>query len=342
MLAAIRPSIRTISPVFSMKPLPHTMKAAVIAGPRQVQFEELAVPRPNSGEVLIQIEGCGVCPWDLPVWEGRSRAEYPLAPGHPGHEGWGWVAAVGHDVSNVLVGDRVTMLSQGAFAEYMVAASEDVVRLPASLGAVPFPGEILSRAMNVFQRSRVMAGDKVAVVGVGVLGALLTNLAASAGAEVIALSRRRFALDLARSLGAAHTLTLNEDPVQIINYVESVTDGNRCKVVFEAVGKQMPLNLATELTAINGQIIIAGYHRDGLRQINLKMWHQRGLEVINAHTRNPQVLLEGLHMAVEATATGKLNPATICTHIFGLAELGDALTMTKQRPDGFLKAMIML
>jgi threonine dehydrogenase-like Zn-dependent dehydrogenase len=342
MLAAIRPSIRTISPVFSMKPLPRTMMAAVIVSPRQVQLEEIAVPRPNPGEVLIQIEGCGVCPWDLPVWEGRGRAEYPLAPGHPGHEGWGWVAAVGQGVTNVLVGDRVTMLSQGAFAEYVIAASEEVVRLPASLGPIPFPGEILSRALNVFQRARVMAGDKVAVVGVGILGALLTNLAASAGAEVIALSRRLFALDLARSLGAAHTLALSEEPEELIDYVESVTDGNRCKVVFEAVGKQSPLNLATELTAINGQIIIAGYHRDGLRQINLQMWHQRGLEVINAHTRNPQLLLEGLQMAVEATTAGNLDPARICTHIFGLAELGDALTMTKQRPDGFLKAMIML
>jgi threonine dehydrogenase-like Zn-dependent dehydrogenase len=242
----------------------------------------------------------------------------------------------------VVIGDHVTTISHGAFAEYLIAPAEEVVRLPANLSDVPFPGAILSRAMNVFQRSRIMAGDKVAVVGIGILGALLTNLAASAGAEVIALSRRPFALDLARSLGATHTLSLTENPEHILDYVESVTDGKRCKVVFEAVGKQMPLNLATELTALNGQMIIAGYHRDGLRQINLQIWHRRGLEVINAHTRNPQSLLEGLRLAVEATTTGKLDPARICTHIFGLSELGDALAMTKQRPDGFLKALIML
>ncbi|MBX2996917.1 MAG: zinc-binding dehydrogenase [Caldilineaceae bacterium] len=342
MLAAIRPTIRTISPVFSMKPLPRTMMAAVIDSPRKVYLKEVALPWPKAGEVLIQIEGCGVCPCDLPVWEGHGRTEYPLTPGHPGHEGWGWVAAVGPDVTNVLVGDRVATLSQGAFAEYVLANSEEVARLPASLGTIPFPSAILSQAMNVFQRSRVRDGDRVAVVGVGILGALLTNLAASAGAEVIALSRRPFTLDLARFLGAAHTLSLTADPEQIIDYVESVTGGKRCKVVFEAVGKQTPLNLATELTAFNGQLIIAGYHQDGLRQINLQMWHQRGLEVINAHTRNPQMQLEGLELAVEAATAGKLDPASICTHIFGLAELGDALAMTRQRPDGFLKAMIML
>jgi threonine dehydrogenase-like Zn-dependent dehydrogenase len=318
------------------------MLAAVISGARQIQLKEVPVPRPKAGEVLIQIEGCGVSPSDLNVWEGRSRADYPLSPGHPGQEGWGWVAAIGEGVTNVMVGDRVATLAPGSFAEYALAASDEVVRLPANLGDVPFPGKILSQAMNVFRRSRVSAGDSVAVVGIGTLGALLTNLAASAGAEVIAISRRPSALELARSLGAVYTFSLNEDAQHIIDSVELVTGGKRCAVVFEAVGKQTPLNLATELTAMNGQIIIAGYHRDGLRQINLQMWYQRGLEVINAHPHNPKILMDGLQLAVEAADSGKLDPARICTHIFGLSELGDALVMTKQRPEGFLKAMIMM
>lgn len=342
MLTAIRPSIRTSSPVFSMKPLPTSMRAAVISGQRNVHLEEVAMPRPKAGEVLIQIEGCGVSPSDQLVWEGRSKANYPLPPGHPGCEGWGWIAAIGQGVTNVLVGDRVTTVAPGGFAEYAIARSEEVARLPSALDNIPFPGAILSRAMNIFRRSRVRAGDAVAVVGIGILGALLTNLAVSAGAQVIALSRRPFALDLARSLGASCVRSLSEDPQQILEAVESATDGNRCKVVFEAVGKQAPLNLATELTAVNGQLVIAGYHRDGLRQINLQMWHQRGLEVINAHPHNQQAMVEGLQLAVEAATSGKLNPAQICTHIFGLSELGDALAMTRQRPDGFLKAMIIL
>jgi threonine dehydrogenase-like Zn-dependent dehydrogenase len=167
-------------------------------------------------------------------------------------------------------------------------------------------------------------------------------MASLIGAKVIALSRRQFALDLAYRLGAAQALLLDKGKEQTVKYVHHITNGELCNVVFEAVGKQEPLNLATELTAPGGQLIIAGYHRDGLRQINLQTWNQRGLTVVNAHTRDPQIDREGLRIAVEAAIQNRLEPAPICTHIFGLAELGDALAMLKQRPEGFLKGMIML
>ena len=64
--------------------------------------------------------------------------------------------------------------------------------------------------MNVFRRSDIAAGQTVAIVGIGFLGALLTQLAAAAGARVIALSRRPFALEVARQCGAAATIALDE------------------------------------------------------------------------------------------------------------------------------------
>ena len=73
-----------------------------------------------------------------------------------------------------------------------------MVPLPAALDGVPFPGEPLGCAINIFRRSDIEAGQTVAIVGIGFLGALLTQLAAHAGARVIAISRRPFALDVAR------------------------------------------------------------------------------------------------------------------------------------------------
>jgi threonine dehydrogenase-like Zn-dependent dehydrogenase len=317
------------------------MRAAVIAGPSTLRLDRIDVPEPSAGEVRIRLEGCGVCGSNLPVWEGRPWFEYPLAPGAPGHEGWGVVDAVGEGVPPGLVGRRVAALSQAAFAEVDVADAGAVVPLPRSLDGQPFPGEPLGCAMNVFRRTGIVAGETVAVVGVGFLGALLVQLAVSAGARVIAITRRRSALEVAGALGA-HELILMDDHWRILDEVKSLTGGEGCHCVIEAVGLQWPLDLAAELTRVRGRLVVAGYHQDGPRQVNMQSWNWRGIDVINAHERDPAIYRQGIEEAVDAVAGGRLDPSPLYTHTFPLDELDAALTMMQERPDGFMKALITL
>ena len=142
-------------------------------------------------------------------------------------------------------------------------------------------------------------------------------------------------------MGAAHVLPM-EDHWQIIEQVKALTDGQFCDVVIEAVGKQWPLDLSAELTRERGRLIIAGYHQDGLRSINMQLWNWRGLDVINAHERDPQMYTDGIQLAVEAVSTGRLDPSPLYTHTFPLERLGDALNATRDRPDGFFKALVSL
>jgi len=72
----------------------------------------------------------------------------------------------------------------------------------------------------------------------------------------------------------------------------------------------------------------------------MQLWNWRGLDVINAHERDPQVYLDGMRAAVEAVAGGALDPAPLFTHRFPLARLGEALMATRDRPDGFMKALV--
>jgi threonine dehydrogenase-like Zn-dependent dehydrogenase len=211
--------------------------------------------------------------------------------------------------------------------------------LPDSLKAQPFPGEPLGCAMNIFRRSKIKPGQTVAIVGIGFLGAILTRLVADAGARVIAISRRPFSLDVARQFGAAETIPM-EDHNAIIGGVKELTGGAFCDRVIEAVGKQWPLDLAAELTRERGRLIIAGYHQDGPRQVNMWLWNWRGLDVINAHERDPKVYIQGIREAVDAVACGRLDPSPLYTHRFPLDRLGDALDATRDRPDGFLKALV--
>jgi threonine dehydrogenase-like Zn-dependent dehydrogenase len=316
-----------------------TMRAAVLAEPGRVRMEEAAIPEPGPGQLLVRLEGSGVCASNLSPWAGQPWFEYPFEPGAPGHEGWGRVEAVGSGVEGFAPGDRVAFLSGHAYAEYDVTDASQAVLLPASLDGHPFPAEPLGCAMNIFRRGDIQAGQTVAIVGVGFLGALLTRLARNAGARVIAISRRPFSLEVARAMGADECVPM-DDHWKIIERVKALTDGRLCDRVIEAVGKQWPLDLAAELTRERGTLVVAGYHQDGPRQVNMQLWNWRGLDVINAHERDPAIYLRGMREAVEAVASGTLDPAPLYTHRFPLDRLGDALDATRDRPDGFLKALV--
>ncbi len=317
------------------------MQAAVLTAPGTLALERVPLPEPGPGEVRVRLEGCGVCASNLTPWEGPEWMQYPTAPGELGHEGWGRVEAVGEGVTGLAEGDRVATLSHRSYAEADIAPAAMVVKLPPALNGRPFPGEALGCAFNIFRRSRIEPGQTVAIIGIGFLGAVLTRLASEAGARVIAISRRAESLDLARHYGAGETITM-DDHWRIIEDVKAITGDGLCERVIECVGKQWPLDLAGELVGFGGRLVIAGYHQDGPRQVNMQGWNWKGIDVVNAHERDPKVQLRGVREAVEAVASGRLNPAPLFTHRYPLDRLGEALDATRDKPQGFVKALIEL
>lgn len=315
------------------------MAAAVLSSPRRMDVVKVPRPEPGRGLVRIRLEGCGVCGSNLSPWEGRPWFQYPFGPGEPGHEGWGWVDEVGDDVV-FRPGQRVAFLSNRSYAEFESVPQESVVAVPPELDDMPFPGEPLGCAMNIFERADIQPGQTVAIVGIGFIGALLIQLAKKRGARVLAISRRPFALDLARRLGADETFPFDEDFSPVVNRIRDWTHGKGCERVIEVVGRQQALDLATELTCEMGRLVIAGYHQDGLRQVNLQVWNWRGLDVINAHERDPVRYLGGMRRAMEAIGRGDLDPAPLYTHQFRLDEISGAFQHMEERPDAFLKGLV--
>ena len=305
-----------------------TVRALVLERPGCVRVEERPVPAPGPGQVLVRVEGCGVCGSSLPLWEGRDWFSYPLAPGAPGHEGWGVVAALGAGVAGPPPGTRVAFLSERAFAQTDVADAAALVPLPPELDGLPFPGEAVGCAFNVLARSDVRPGQRVAVVGIGFLGALLVALSAARGARVTALSRRPFALRLAERLGAERALTLDEAPDE------------EFERVLEAAGVQATLDVASRLTAERGRLVIAGYHQDGPRSVDMRLWNWRGIDVVNAHERDRSAAVDGMRAAVAAVASGQLDLRPLVTHVYPLDRAEEAFEAARTRPEGFLKAVV--
>ena len=315
--------------------------AAIMSAPGRIELKMLEFREPAAGELRIQIEGCGVCASNLPIWEGKPWFDYPFEPGAPGHEAWGRVDAIGEGVTGFARGDRVAVLSSHAFAEYNFARASEVVQLPAGLAGVAFPAEPLGCAVNIFKRAKIHSGETVAIIGIGFLGTLLTQLAVNAGARVLALSHRRSSLKLAEQFGATATIEI-VDEQQGLQSVKRLTQGRGCECVIEATGTQEALDLATELIAERGRLVIAGYHQDGPRRVNMQLWNWRGIDIINAHERDPLVYVAGMREAIEAAQTGLIDPRPLYTHAFPLKELSRAFETLENSPEGFIKALIYL
>jgi threonine dehydrogenase-like Zn-dependent dehydrogenase len=317
------------------------MKAAVISRPGSISITDVPIPTPEDHQVLIRLKSCGVCASNLPRWEGKPWFTYPTMPGELGHEGVGEIAELGTGVDQWRRGEQVAFLSNHAYAEYDLANANEIVLVPEQLVGTCIPGEPLDCAWNIFDRAGVGMASEVAIVGGGFLAALLIQLAVRTGSRVIAVTRRPFVPSIQEVLGHFESVVSNE-PKECVRRVEGLTAGRMCDIVIEATGKQEPLHVAAKLTRTRGRLVIAGYHQDGPRQVDMQLWNWRGLDVINAHERNPAVYVEGIRRAYGATVQGMLNPEPLLSHYLPLDQLGEALELARLRLEGFMKAIVQM
>jgi NADPH:quinone reductase len=317
------------------------MRAAVLVGPRQFELKELEVPEPGSDEVRIKVEYCGICSSNLAPWKGAPWFSYPFPPGAPGHESVGIVEQLGTKVSDLGVGEHVSMLGNNGFADYQIAKAKCVVAMSSGHNRAPFLGEPLGCAMNVFRRAQVRKGDWVAIVGTGFLGIILLQLSVEAGAKIIAISRRESALRIAEKMGATLALS-SKNRDELLGGVRDATGQMLCNVVIEAGGAQDTLDIASDLTGTRGRLVIAGYHQDGPRLVNMQEWNWRGIDVINAHERDEAVYVEGIRAAAQAVAGARIRLDELVSHFFPLEQIEEGFRTLERRPEGFVKGVVRL
>jgi threonine dehydrogenase-like Zn-dependent dehydrogenase len=301
------------------------MRAARLVGPGQLEIVEVADPTPGPDEVLVRVRACGVCASDLNAWRGVPGIDYPLPPGAPGHETWGDVVSAGPGVHHLASGQRVTGLVWNGLAELAVARADYLAAIDR-----PLLGEPLACAMNVVRRAAPV--DHVAFVGFGYLAALCAQLL-PAGTRWLALSRRDESRALALRLGAERAYSFDAVPSELWDSVP---------VVIEAAGVQATLDFATWLTAYGGRLVIAGYHADGPRTVNMQSWNWKGIDVVNAHERQPEVSVRALSDGLQLVTERHLDLAALQTHEFALDDAAAAFQTAEARPAGFVKAVVCL
>ncbi len=278
------------------------------------------MPEPAAGQVLVKVLGCGICGSDLNAWRGVPGIAYPLPPGLPGHEVFGQVAGTDR---------RVTGLLSAGFAEYAVADLNRIVDVPD--GEDGLLGEPLACAAGIAYRAHIRGDHSAAVVGFGYLAALTMKLLHPRPHRWIALSRRSSARQLALELGAEAAYDYGSVPPALWDSFD---------VVIEAAGVQQTLDCATWLVRPGGRLVIAGYHADGPRTVNMQTWNWKGIDVINAHERNPEVSLRNLRMGLREARERQLRLEGLVTHHWPLDHAAEALAAADNHPEDYVKGVI--
>jgi propanol-preferring alcohol dehydrogenase len=225
-----------------------TMKAAVVHAFREpLRIEEVPVPDVGAGQILVNIKASGVCHTDLHAADGDWPVK-PALPFIPGHEGVGFVAAVGAGVKHLKEGDRVgvpwlytacghcehclggweTLCHEqqntgysvnGGYAEYVLADPNYVGHLPKQVGFDEI-APILCAGVTVYKGIRVTdtrPGQWLAISGIGGLGHVAVQYAIAMGLHVVAIDVSEEKLALARTLGAELAINASTtDPAAVI------------------------------------------------------------------------------------------------------------------------------
>lgn len=259
-----------------------SMRAVAVTADGTLELIDHRKPTPASDEVLIEVEGCGICHGDTAVVEGRLPGlEYPHIPGHevggriegvgdavtewdPGDRvATGWYA--GHcfrcdpcragDYTNCEHGDIHGMTTQGGYAEYMTVPREAVARVP---GGVPLEdaGPLACAGMTAFnglRNSSASPGDTVAIQGIGGVGHLAVQIAAAAGYEPIAVSRGPAKRETALDLGATGVVdAAASDPA------EELSRMGGADVILTTVPDATAIESVVGGLAANGELLVVG------------------------------------------------------------------------------------
>lgn len=343
--------------------IPDRMRVARLYAWGDVRVEEMPVPRPGPGEVLIRVEACGVCGSDALVWYVERKAPAVL-----GHEPAGVVVAVGDGVDAVGIGDRVfahhhapclaceecrrrlwsncatwkrNQLDPGGFAEYAVVGAESVARdtlvLPDSMEfeAAVFI-EPLATCIRALKRQGCLeAGDAVLIVGLGAMGQLMVPLARAYGAGTV-LGSDFEAERRERALRRGADAAFDPGSEDVVAAVRSATDGRGADVVVVCPGDPRAILTGLEAAAPGGSVVCFTPMPPGTPvPIDLSTLYFREVTLTQSYSCGPDETRE----AVALLADGQVEVASLVTHRSGLDGVAAALERAAGKAAG-LKTVV--
>lgn len=337
------------------------MKAVVIKEPGKVSLQQVEIPKPQPGFVLVKVKAAAICATDLEVLDGNISANYPLIPGH---EWSGIVEAAGsfedqHWIGKRVIGsndvvclkceacrsgdwryckefEEIGFKRNGAYAEYVVVPSYGLCELPEKVSFIHGAFcEPLGVALGTLEKAEAKFGDTCLIMGAGSIGLCMLAAAKSMGMKkIVVCASTEKRLKIAREMGAYATIATNNCDLQ--EEMKKIHPGGT-DVIIDATGIESCIQQCLKLARKGGTVALAGYGRGKIMNIRMDDIHINNLRVIGAGNNWNQH-----KKAVNLMEDGLVNIEHFATNLLSLEEYEKGLELARKRPEGFVKAVFLL
>jgi 2-desacetyl-2-hydroxyethyl bacteriochlorophyllide A dehydrogenase len=320
------------------------VKSLWYVGERKLELRTVEIGEPGPYELLVKVEACGICTWDLFIYSGgfRSFRDFPF---YFGHEGVGVVEKTGPGVTRFQVGDRVALresrdigaIGTGHMAEYAIQQEGDVIPLPKD-GKAPehWMIEPVACCVNAIDLAPIKPGQRVALVGSGFMGGILLQLLAmSPASDVSVFDLRKESLEYAESVGPRGLVTVYDlGKGAVPEDLKGSFD-----IVFETAAVEPAFRLSDELVKSGGTLAIFSWHHHDMT-FDFGRWHVRGINVLNTSPAAAPNFTDCFLRSVPLMESGRIDLAPLVTHVGTPEEAAALYADGLSKENGYIKGVI--
>jgi 2-desacetyl-2-hydroxyethyl bacteriochlorophyllide A dehydrogenase len=338
------------------------MRVAVLKAPRTFEVVDRPRPTPQAGEAVVRIAATAVCHGDLDLYLGSNKgARYPIVLGH---EATGTVESVAPDVTglrpgqNVLINPVITCghcdlclrglaylcRNAGLFGREIEGSMSQYVRLPARYlhplpSHQPLPAatiiETLSTVRHAQERTHLVPGESVVVLGQGTTGLLHTALAFQSGCHpVIAVSRTAWKLEQAARMGAHHTVERSAE--QAVDEVLRLTGGLGADAVIDTAGGPTTFKAGVDMLRPGGRLCSFSLSHEPIAGLSTFPIYLKEVSIIGARAMKA----EDIDAAIELVSSGKIEVSGFISTTYPLEKVADAFEEYEHNPSRILRIII--
>jgi NADPH2:quinone reductase len=252
--------------------------------PRDLQLMELPDPQPGPGQVAIDVRAIGCNFFDILMVQGKYQVRPPL-PFAPGGEIAGIVRAVGTNVSDFKIGDRVfALLGWGGFASVALAPAATVVRMPDSMSfehGAAFGIVYQTSYFGLVFRANLQPGETLLVhAAAGGVGLAAVQIGRALGARVLATAGSPQKLAVAKQHGAHEAYDYSTP--DWVDRVKQVTEGRGADVIYDPVGGDI-FDLSTKCIAFGGRLLVVGFTSGRIPSIQVNRILLKNISIVGLH-----------------------------------------------------------
>lgn len=310
-------------------------RQAVLVEPGRFEIEEVEIA-PGPGQVLVKVAVCGLCHWEMNHFHGVIGK----CPQTIGHEAAGEVVELGEGVTDVAVGDYITGFGGPGHAEYALYSAGGYFRVNPEIPIENALGEPLACICNVIKASEPQVGDFGVILGCGPMGLwCLEALSGNTLAGLIAVDLAGWKLDLARELGATHTINPGEE--DDLARLKEITGGHMADFVIEGTG--VPAVMAQAVSYVRGQrgrVSMMSSHETAGPAFDWRPLMNHSIQIRGTHPGWSTDMKDDLRRAVLLLNSGVLHSEKIITHRFPLDRIQEAFETVEHPPADFLKGVV--